>query len=516
MGASSGRTPVALGWILPGVLVLVATVILVSAHGFDGLYGQDAFGYVNYALGPLREALLRGQGVPYFQQPPGFPIVIAAVSLVVGPDGRIGLGISVVAGALVPLATALLAAETLGRRLTGRAATAVPIMAALIAALPGQLWQSSAVAMSDTMSVALATTAAWAACRYARVERARWLLLAAAAVAAAIDTRWVYGFVAVPVAAVGLVGLRMVWRADRRRAIGHAAAAVLVGVTVLAPVVGPMGVALARGSTVPFSADFGAYPWDPFNALRDMFVSSDGRLIYTTTSGGFYLGQVVAPYWFGPAGLLAIWGAAWVARRGGLAPAIVLLGWPAIVLGFLAGSPYQNTRFFLSAMPPTAIVMATGVWRLAAFVEGRLPRDRGPRRWAIVAAIGGAWLLVAMLVAGRFTANFIDRQAADLAAIRRLETELPAGARVISMGPTGAFVRDGVPDVVELFALDPDAAEGLLADGRPSYLVIDPASMAGQWAGRRPALTVETLRSARGLTKVDEAGGWTLYRIGRD
>ena len=60
--------------------------------GFDGLYGQDAFGYVNYALGPLRDAFLHGDGVPSFQQPPGFPIVIAAISLVAGPDGRIGLG----------------------------------------------------------------------------------------------------------------------------------------------------------------------------------------------------------------------------------------------------------------------------------------------------------------------------------------------------------------------------------------------------------------------------------------
>ncbi len=112
MRVSSGRTPVALAWILPGLLVLVATLTLVTVHGFDGLYGQDAFGYVNYALGPLREALLHGEGIPFFQQPPGFPIVIAAISLVVGPDGRIGLGVSLVAGALVPVMTALLASET--------------------------------------------------------------------------------------------------------------------------------------------------------------------------------------------------------------------------------------------------------------------------------------------------------------------------------------------------------------------------------------------------------------------
>ena len=188
-----------------------------------------------------------------------------------GPDGRIGLVVSLLAGALVPVMTGLLASEAIGRRVGGgRAVVAVPIAAAVIAALPGQLWQSSAVAMSDTLSVALATTGAWAACRYGRTGRTRWLLLAAATVAAAIDTRWVSGLVAVPIAAVALLGVRTVWRADRRRAIRDAGAAALVGAIVLAPVAVPMGLAVAGGTTVPFAADFGAYAWDPLERPADL------------------------------------------------------------------------------------------------------------------------------------------------------------------------------------------------------------------------------------------------------
>ena len=109
----------------------------------------------------------------------------------------------------------------------------------------------------------------------------------------------------------------------------------------------------------------------------------------------------------------------------------------------------------------------------------------------MAAVIGGAlvvaWVAGAVVVAGRFTDAFIVRQVADLTAIRSLEAQVPPGARLVSMGPTGVFVRDGVPDVVELFDLDPAAAAALLADGRPSYLVIDPGAIAGQWAGRGPA-----------------------------
>jgi hypothetical protein len=82
------------------------------------------------------------------------------------------------------------------------------------------------------------------------------------------------------------------------------------------------------------------------------------------------------------------------------------------------------------------------------------------------------------------------------------------------MGPTGVFVRDGLPDVVELFDLDPAAATTLVADPPPSYLVIDADAIAGQWAGLGPARTVEAIRASRGLTRIDEAGAWTLYRIG--
>ena len=56
----SDRTSVGLARIAPGLLVFVAATVLVTTHRFDGLYGQDAFGYVNYALGPLRDAFLHG------------------------------------------------------------------------------------------------------------------------------------------------------------------------------------------------------------------------------------------------------------------------------------------------------------------------------------------------------------------------------------------------------------------------------------------------------------------------
>jgi 4-amino-4-deoxy-L-arabinose transferase-like glycosyltransferase len=496
------------------LVVLVPTAALVASRGFAGMYGQDSFGYVNYALGPLREALLRPDVPPAWPQPPGFPLAIATASLVFGPDGRIGQLISLLAGATVPLTTVLLASETIGPRLTGRATVLLQLLAGLLAGLTGHLWQSSAVAMADTLAIALGTAGAWAACRYAHGGGAPWLLGAAAALSLAIETRWIYGLVAIPVTVVALAGIGRIWRLDRPRALRHVLGAAVVSALILAPVLGPMGVAVVGGDPVPFSADFGAYHWDPGNALRNSFVTPDGTLTYGPTSGLFYALQPVQPSWFGPLGLFAIWGAAWMLRRGPALGSVILVGWPLLVLLFLAGSPYQNTRFFLSAMPPVAVLVALGTWRLAVFIDARVPAPR--RRLAEVVAVSAVavWLILSIVVAARFSGGFIDRQVRDLAAIRAIEARVPASARLISLGPTGAFVYDRVPDVVELYGLTPETALALLGDGRPSYLVIDPSAIDGQWAGRAPALTVEAIRTGRGITAVATEGGWTLYRIG--
>jgi hypothetical protein len=275
-----------------------------------------------------------------------------------------------------------------------------------------------------------------------------------------------------------------------------------------------MGQAVLAGTPVPFAADFGAYHWDPLNALRSTFETADGRLSHALPSGVFYLGQAVAPYWYGPLGLLALGGAAWVVRRASVVPAVLLIGWPLLVLVFLAGSPYQNTRFFLSVLPPVAILISICLWRLVLIFGVRVWPWRRRRAAAAAGLFVVAWIVGAILVAGRFTDAFIVRQTADLAAIRSLETQVPPGTRLISMGATGVFVRDDVPNVTELFDLDPAAASALVADGQPSYLVIDPRAIDGQWAGLGPARAVEAIRASRGLTRIDEAGNWTLFMIG--
>src|ERR1700720_3374239 len=72
--------------LLPGLLVLVLVAAVLVVRRFDGLYGQDAFAYYHYAVGPLRQSLLalRLVPLPEFYWPPGFPAVVAVASLALG------------------------------------------------------------------------------------------------------------------------------------------------------------------------------------------------------------------------------------------------------------------------------------------------------------------------------------------------------------------------------------------------------------------------------------------------
>src|SRR3989442_1324957 len=101
--------------LLPTVLVAAAGLVALALTRFDGLYGQDSFAYFDYATGPLRQGLLHLQPPPPFFWPPGYPLLVALMSVVVGIIPLAGQIVSITAVATVPAFTLLLAAE-IGKR----------------------------------------------------------------------------------------------------------------------------------------------------------------------------------------------------------------------------------------------------------------------------------------------------------------------------------------------------------------------------------------------------------------
>ena len=491
--------------ILPLLALLLALPagVLAWRRAFDGLYGQDAYAYFDYATESVRQSLLRLQPLEPFFWPPGYPLLVALASFVVGPVPLAGQTVSLVMGALVPVFTGMLVRELVPDD------PALAILGGVLAALPGQLWQSSIVVMADTTGLALATLGALALVRYRRGEHLAWLLAASLALAYATLARWVYGLVAVPFAAYALRSLQ-----PGRTALLHAAAALALGAAVLLPVLGAplVGLALQPDAPAAFAGNLQVYSWSPLNALRRDFFTIDGHLSYPLPNGLYYAVAPANLAFFGP--LLAPWALLGAYRAWRAWPRdhlLVLGGWAGVVYAFHAGAPWQNFRFSLAYLPPLAIFVAVGLlWTMRGGGPRGLPRQLG---WA-VAALALVGLLSTFAAGVRLIHGFVDRKDDELALVRWTAAQTPPGAQLLTFGPTLALRHYSSLPTFDLFDLSPADLSALLALNKPTYVLADEQNLSAQWLGRAPATNFATLRERYGLTMVGQQGSYALFRAG--
>ncbi|HEX5416395.1 MAG TPA: hypothetical protein VFZ25_12070, partial [Chloroflexota bacterium] len=510
LGPSRRRVKVVLGRTALGALPLAALFLAVvlpaggiaRAGHFDGLYGQDPYAYLDYATGPLVDSLRHFTPPPPFYWPPGYPLLLALTSFAIGNGPLAGQIVSLLAGGLVPVFTALLAGEVWSEGFLKHPdasaarleAPAVSLMAGLVAAFAGQLWQSSVVVMADTTGLALATLGVWALVRYRRRARLGWLCLAAVALAGAILTRWAYALVAIPCAVYAAVALA---RQIRRQALLHLGSVVVVAGLLLGPLLVPALGALLAGGTgaAPFATDLQVYSWSPLNAARRSFVTADGVLSYSLPNGLYYALAPARPYYFTP---LVAWlilpGLGSVARR--CTPSsLLIVGWAAIVFAFHAGAPWQNFRFTLAYLPPLAILVALGavsVWRRTEQFRPPLARTALP----LGLAVGLGWMAAS---GAALTRGFVDRKDADLATVAWLTQRLPVNAVVFTFGFTLTLRHYGGVETVDMSATDPAAVADRLRRGQPTYLFVDEENLETQWRGQTPEVVYRSLRDGPGL-----------------
>lgn len=478
-------------WCLaPAALLALPCLLAILVGGFDGLYGQDAYAYLAYSVGPLRESLLRLQPPPPFYWPPGYPLAVAFVSLVLGPIARAGQLVSLAAGLAAAALTALLAREVWPER------PRVAALAGLLVALSPQLWQSSIAAMSDTTALAAATLGAWALVRYDRRGSGLALIAAAGGLGWAIVSRWIFGLVAIPFALHALVVL---WRRGAAVALPTLGAA-LVGGAIVLPVL--LAALLGLGSpNAPFATDLQVYSWSPANALARRFVTVDGLLSYRLPNGLYYFLAPGSPLLVGPlAAALAIPGL-WSSRRAS-AGVWLLIAWIAMVLVFHAGAPWQNIRFVLAVLPPVAILSGRGA---DAMLESR---RAAVRRGATV--LLAASVLVQVIVGVGSMRGFLQRKDAELELVRWATAQIPPGATLLTFGPTLAFQHYSSLPTADLSEQDASTLTKLAQRARPLFVLADEGSLATQWQGRAPALSLEWLQRHRALHPVAQRAPYTL------
>jgi hypothetical protein len=284
----------------------------------------------------------------------------------------------------------------------------------------------------------------------------------------------------------------------------------LVGTAVLGPLLAPTVAALSgtAGADPSFTVDFGVAGWSPRHVLARRFSNLDGTQEYRLPNL-LYLGLAPARrVLLSPLGallllpgLLAVLGEP---RRDRL---LVLVGWPAVILGFLVGTSYQNFRYLLQLLPPLAVVAALGADRL---LTAAAPRWRRVVAVGLLAAAG--WMVWGGVAITRL---YVLRQRATAEVVEKVAATVPAGARVLAFGCTLALQHDGRVATSELWDQDPASLAALLAEPAPLYLVADLASVRGQWWDLTPGRALAWLEAHASLEPLWTFRGHTLLAVRR-
>lgn len=514
-GVGSRRRALAALGALAGAIPVLAHFAL-AAPRFDGLYGQDSYAYFEYAVGPLLASLRQGAPLPPFQWPPGYPLLVALVSLAVGAAPYVAQCVSALAGALVPLFTCLLAREIWPDATAGPNGRRVALLAGAIAGFAPQLGQSSVVVMADTTSLAAATGGAWMLARYvSAIERGggarsgAWLAAAAALLAYSVYARWGAALIVLPVLASAAVALATRVRPRMRTLVAHAVVAALVALAVLAPLVRPLFASFAgRGDSARHSVDLEVVltTWNPANALRQDFENADGRQRYAGSNLAFYLLAPARHALLTPVFALALPFGLWRLVRSRRPEVVVLwVGWPAVVTTFLVGISWQNFRYLLLMLPPLATWAALGIdgaWRVAS-----------RRSRALLAGLVVTGLVWQAVAGERLIQRFVTRKDATLDLIAWTEARVPADAVLVTLSVTGACAHYGRLDVRELYGLGRNEVDALLASGRPLHLLIDIANVEGQWRALSPGENLRRFQSRGCLRELGLHPPFTLFEV---
>lgn len=487
------------------VLFLIALAVrLYHAHNnaFDGLYGQDAYAYYNYAR-ELFSSLARIQSPPAFWWPLGYPTLLSVSFLIGGANIASAQLVTIVCGALIaPFAFALTleCAPNTVSRIAGW-------VAGLLCALGGQLVQSSVVIMADAPALMWATLASWLLVRYTRTGKIVELCIGSFAVGVAVWTRWqnlIFAFVWLLALVTSQSKITQTSNTKSAPGVTKTWLPLMFAFAVIALVLAPQLV-LGSAAPAPLAGSSWLEGWSPPNFLARSFDTVDGHFEYALPVALFY-GQVALH----PAYLVALLlpllgiGGITVIRRFRVSPhiAILLLGWSGGMYIFLAGIPYENFRFSLGLFVPLCVMTGLGAgWFWQRWQTSQL-------RWALVAWIGIA-LLVMLAWQPRVFEPVLTLKAREMAQLRELVTRVPENAPIWTLGFTGPLETYTSLQPRELWQVSP----GEIAATAPAYLFIDVQNIESQWRGREPYQLYHSLLESNSLEPAAQIQNRTLFRI---
>lgn len=484
-------------------ICLFAAALTLRLHyrgTFDGLYGQDAYAYYNFA-GELGTAIREQRAPEAFFWPLGYPALLLSGLTLFGQSAASAQWFSILLGAGLALLVYVLARQN-DARYTGA------LLAGVLMLLCGQAVQSSIVIMADIPALFWATLSAVLVGIYAKKQQTATLTAAAVTLALASITRWLYLGLAVPFALALLLSWK--WQLRWRQLVF----ALLTAAVIFAP-----QLAFSHNSPYPTFNHAWVTGWAAHNALQKTFANVDGYFEYSQVNALFYAQPFYDPYYLAPVFVPLLPLGIWVSLRRKPTGGVLLTGWVLLPYIFLIGIPYQNNRFVLIVTPPIFVMVGLGFDRLMRVIHSvSLPRGYSRRALAsaafagvsVLALLGGIQMYRA---ADHTVQTFVSMQQREKQIAAWIMTRIPSGAVVYTFGLTLTLEHYGNFEVREIFYETPASLEAGWQHGQHDYLVINAWQVVHQWNGLAPQIAYHWLRDQRGLVPIGRIDNYTVFRI---
>ncbi len=466
------------------VLAMIVRVGIIVYHGFDGLYGQDAFAYFNFAGDLLNFVSTRMPPPPFFWSI-GYPLQLAIGFKLLNTSPQTALTLSIGMGALLPVLV-------YGLALQFKLRSPYAFLAGLLMAFSGQALQSSLVIMSDIPALFWAVLSMFTLMRYMETNKRRWLIVCVLSLSLACLSRWIY-LILPP---LYLIAILMSWKRNIRWLD-------LFLATVLGLLPAIPQIIYNRFNPTPLLNHSWVQGWSPINAFSQDFTNIDGIFHYEKINALFYAYPVYDLSYLSP--LLTIFiliGCITIIRQKQWHMIFLLLGWLLLPYLFLAGIPYQNIRFALIIFPAVSILIGFGLQSILSI--------QSAIKWIfIVLCLAG--LLHTAINGFDYANSFVKQHQSEKDIIPWLDGKIPDDATLYTFGSTLTLEYYTNYSIIEIFYESPNTLNQRWFRGRTDYLLLNIWQIENQWQGRDPQANYHWFRDERGLTEIGKFHNLTLF-----
>lgn len=341
------------------IIAFAVRVFYLAYFNFDGLYGQDAYAYLEYSNG-FYNSIINFKIPQNYYWPIGFYLFSTLFSFIAaGKTALASLLVSLNAGALTAGFMYLLSIQWLGRYYTGDTAKKYSIVSGLLICFAGITVKQSDVIMSDSLALMFLTLSALYAVRYIYNLKRSYIIYSFSALAFAAMTRYAGMIFIVPV--IVLLTAAIIKSKNKSIIVKDVLIAAAVGILIFLPqllyiINGGIPYLQFSGNTPTWAAS-----WSPVNIFRSEFFTFDGTQNYRFINGLFYLTPSFHPMFLSLFGFAFISGLFKILKKQAGVISIFLLSWIAVYVLYFAGNPYQSIRYTLSFFPPLVLIAVYGL-----------------------------------------------------------------------------------------------------------------------------------------------------------